>query len=1165
MSCSSPRIEDLFFAASERRDPATRAAYLDEACGTDTELRRRVEELLAAELEVGQFLESPAVTPKLETGPVAGLESSGDVIGPYTLVELIGEGGMGVVYLAEQTRPVRRKVALKIVKPGMDTKQVIARFEAERQALALMDHPRIARVIDGGVTQSGRPYFVMELVAGTPITEFCDREQLTIPRRLDLFILVCRAVQHAHQKGIIHRDLKPSNILVALQDGVPMPKIIDFGVAKAAGASLTERTQLTGIHQLIGTPLYMSPEQADLSTVDIDTRSDIYSLGVLLYELLVGATPFDSDTLRTAAFDDVWRIIRENEPTRPSTRLSGLGARLTTVSNQRGSDPRKLINSVRGELDWIVMKCLEKDRTRRYDTANGLARDLMRYLADQPVEACPPSLGYRLTKYARRNRAALAMATVVALALIAGTTISTWQAIRATGAEKRTAAALDEAKQQRLLAERHLYAALLRQVRQAIDLGQIEQAQAIVGEIGPRTDGHDPRDFACHYLSGLARREIIQLRSDGRALVDFALSPDGRTIATNDIEARIQLWDVATQRLRADLTGTSIQAWVPVFSPDGRRLVAIDVGRRDGQPGKHRRAVVWHTGSGRLLARLPTEPEAAGIYFAQFVSGHTLIINQDLGQRAACVLWSLEPDPAHPRRVGFYPEGRIITCVPGGCLIVRDGDRLRLLDPDSGARRGELPGAFPSDVGPWASSEDGQVLAAAVADRQVVVWDAATGREVDRYSTDSGPVQQILITPDGGSIAARDDTNGRIYLRHRSSRHSLTMQVDEPGRSRRWMRIAFSHDGQRLAVSSWGSPGGGLPVALWDVATGQRGKVCPASPPSGAPSRLAFTPDGRFLIVNASPAIKLWRLAPQRPIELIGHLDEVWSVTFSPDGRILASGSDDTEDDDTIKLWDPATGRLRGGWRTGEGTISSLAFSPDGQTLASAAFRPTANVKLWDVATGRLRATLEGHTDRVRGVAFSADGRSLASAGSDHTIRLWDTATGKGIATFAGHTDRVRMVAFSPGRGDLASASEDKTVRLWDLGTGQLKWTVRGPREYSAVAFSPDGSILAAADEGGDITLWNFVTGDRKSTIHSEHDELFALVFSPDGRILASAGSSRVIRLWDAVTGQELLALPGHAAQINSLAFSPDGRTLASCSHDGAVKLWSGAVERAPY
>src|SRR5205807_694134 len=336
----------------------------------------------------------------------------------YKLLEPIGEGGFGVVFLAEQTQPVRRKVALKVLKPGMDMRQVVARFEAERQALALMDHPNIARVFDGGETTGGRPYFVMELVKGIPITEFGDRNSLNVRERLGLFVHVCAAVQHAHQKGVIHRDLKPSNVLVTVQDGAPLVKVIDFGIAKALGQQLTDKTLFTGFAQMIGTPLYMSPEQAALSNVDVDTRSDIYSLGVLLYELLTGTTPFDKERLKEASYDEMRRIISEEEPPKPSTRISTLGQAATTVSAQRKSDPKRLSQLVRGELDWIAMKALEKDRNRRYETASAFAADVLRYLHDEPVLACPPSTWYRFRKLARRHKAALVGGAVVALVML---------------------------------------------------------------------------------------------------------------------------------------------------------------------------------------------------------------------------------------------------------------------------------------------------------------------------------------------------------------------------------------------------------------------------------------------------------------------------------------------------------------------------------------------------------------------------------------------------------------------------------------------------------------------------------------------------------------------------------------------------------------------------
>jgi tetratricopeptide (TPR) repeat protein/serine/threonine protein kinase len=419
---------EIFIAALHQRDPAERAAVLNRACGEDRALRDRVEALLGEQERLGSFLEEPAegaggtaavASPPGDATTAAAGEGPGTVIGPYKLLEQIGEGGFGIVFMAEQQQPLRRKVALKVLKPGMDSRQVIARFEAERQALALMDHANIAKVLDAGQTGSGRPYFVMDLVKGLPITAFCDQGRLKLRERLELFVHVCQAVQHAHQKGIIHRDLKPSNVLVTLHDGTPLVKVIDFGIAKALGQPLTDRSVFTGFAQMIGTPLYMSPEQAALSNVDVDTRSDIYALGVLLYELLTGTTPFDQGRFQEAGHDEMRRIIREEEPPRPSTRLSTLGQAATTAATQRQSDPRRLRQLLRGELDWIVMRALEKDRNRRYETASAFAADVQRFLHDEPVHACPPSAWYRVRKFTRRNQAGLAFAGLILFFLVA--------------------------------------------------------------------------------------------------------------------------------------------------------------------------------------------------------------------------------------------------------------------------------------------------------------------------------------------------------------------------------------------------------------------------------------------------------------------------------------------------------------------------------------------------------------------------------------------------------------------------------------------------------------------------------------------------------------------------------------------------------------------------
>ena len=432
----------IFLAALEIRTPEKRAGFIANACGTDVGLRQEVESLIRAheKMRDSRFLEdlgSQRISPTAEIG---------SQVGPYTLREQIGEGGMGVVFVAEQTEPVNRKVALKIIKPGMATKDVLARFQAERQTLAMMGHPHIAQVHDAGATESGLPYFVMELVRGVPITEFCDQREFTTEQRLRLFIDVCRAIQHAHQKGIIHRDIKPSNVLVTLHDDRPVAKVIDFGVAKAIDQELAQQTHYTRFAQMIGTPLYMSPEQAEMNTIDVDTRSDVYSLGVLLYELITGSTPFDRESFEQAGFDELRRMIREDDPPRPSQRVTTLEVQaLSTASHRRGVDGRQLKHSLRGDLDWISMKALEKDRTRRYETANELAADVQRLLSDEPVLAGPPSARYRFRKFAKRNKALVITSGIVAGVLLITTTISTSLAIWAHNAEDRARKQADAA------------------------------------------------------------------------------------------------------------------------------------------------------------------------------------------------------------------------------------------------------------------------------------------------------------------------------------------------------------------------------------------------------------------------------------------------------------------------------------------------------------------------------------------------------------------------------------------------------------------------------------------------------------------------------------------------------------------------------------------------
>jgi serine/threonine protein kinase len=581
---------------------------VEQACQGNAELRARLEELLQAHREAGSFLHERSVSRIATVDEPPLTEQPGNVIGPYKLLQQIGEGGMGIVYMAEQEHPVRRRVALKIIKPGMDSKQVIARFEAERQALAMMDHTNIAKVFDAGTIPgvreqesgvrehraegrsltpdsclltpgSGRPYFVMELVHGVPITQFCDENQLTPRERLELFVSVCQAIQHAHQKGIIHRDVKPSNVLVTMYDDKPVPKVIDFGVAKAIEQRLTEKTLFTQFGVLLGTFEYMSPEQADMNALGADTRSDIYSLGVLLYELLTGTTPLERERLREAALDELLRVIKEEEPPRPSVRLSS-SEELPKIAAARKTEPAKLSKLIRGEIDWIVMKCLEKDRSRRYETASGLARDVERYLHDEPVEACPPSAGYRLGKFVRKYRMLLTAATTIALLLLVGVMVSAWQAVRARIAEAGS--------------RRLSYIGSMGLVQAAWEDHNILRVRDLLAQ----TADFPERGFEWYYWQRLSRVEHLTLAGHKGGVTALAFAPDGRRLVTGVTDGTARVWDAASGHELFCLAGHRSEVTSVAYAPDGNWLMT---GSTDGT------ARIWDAAGGRQILMLQAQ------------------------------------------------------------------------------------------------------------------------------------------------------------------------------------------------------------------------------------------------------------------------------------------------------------------------------------------------------------------------------------------------------------------------------------------------------------------------------------------------------------------------------------------------------------------------------
>jgi serine/threonine protein kinase len=750
-------VKDILLEALEIEDAGLRAAFLSRVCGTDQALRQEVEELLSANAAAGQFLPEQPGSKAAESLLPAALrpittngtsfrsshERLGDRIGHYRLLQKIGEGGCGTVYLAQQEVPVRRKVAVKIIKLGMDTKQVVARFEAERQALALMDHPNIARVFDAGATETGRPFFVMELVRGIKITDYCDQNTLSARDRLGLFIQVCQAVQHAHQKGIIHRDLKPSNILVTVNDGMAVPKVIDFGIAKAIEGKLTDQTVFTALEQFLGTPAYMSPEQALMTSIDIDTRSDIYSLGVLLYELLTGNTPFDTRELLKAGLDEMRQVIREQEPARPSTRLSALtAADLGTVSHYRRTEAPKLMSLLRGDLDWIVMKCLEKDRTLRYETANGLATDVKRFLNGEAVVARPPSASYRLQKLVRRNKVLFTAAAAVTASLIFGLGLSTWlfiqerrarwelrqNAVAAAAVARNTLARYGTACGNRLADEGDFLGALpffvqALKLEQGVSLSE-QNHRLRIGALLEQC----PKINKMWFL-GAENLNGADLARDGRYLITAGTAGTAMLCDVSQ-DSEPQPWCHGTQ----EIEGVS-------FSPNGN-LVAISGKRFVQVYERTTHKLVWSDNPPDTIYSVRFSPDGSQLAAAGKDDHQGHVYLYDMMKDGHKTEFPTGSDGY--RWAAFSPDGkRLVTA----CL---DG-KSQVCDAETGMRI--FPLTHPAGVKSAEFSPDGRYIVTAGWDFEARIWDASTGELV--YPTLKNSDRLVMyasFTPDGRRV-----------------------------------------------------------------------------------------------------------------------------------------------------------------------------------------------------------------------------------------------------------------------------------------------------------------------------------------------------------------------------------------------------------------------------
>lgn len=1067
---------------------------IEEYVSKHPELADRIRDLFSAAIA----MEQPGVGVTFDFAPEK--ERVGATIGRYKLLERIGEGGFGVVYMAEQQQPIRRKVALKVVKPGFDTRQVIARFEAERQALALMDHENIAKVLDAGATESGRPYFVMELVHGVPITEFCDKNRLPTRERLKLFVEVCRAVQHAHTKGIIHRDIKPTNVLVTLHEGVPVPKVIDFGVAKATGQQLTEKTLFTNFAQMVGTPLYMSPEQAEMTGVDVDTRTDVYSLGVLLYELLTGATPLDNERLKRAAFDEVRRIIREEEPLRPSTRLSKMDDEALDISAaRRKSDPKQLDRLMRGELDWIVMKALEKERARRYETASAFAADVQRYLHDEPVEACPPSAWYRFRKFARRRKAAFSVVSGIALMVLVAVGMLAVSNVRVSGALERERRG---AYFQRIaLAEREWGANNLSGLEEL--LGQCPE---------------DLRDWEWHYLKRLRYGALPPLRHES-GVYNVAFSPDGQYLATATKDGFVRLWRAKT--------GQELRKWpahetnVPCvrFSPDGRYLATASWDLS---------AKVWDVPEvlqGEVQAprlRFEHTDPAMRLWSVAFSPDGQRLVSaggREAAEKGELKVWDLKTGQA-TLTLGFNWVVRYVQFSPSGRRIVGcSDDMVKVWDAQSG--REEVTCRDPhGNLQAVTFSPDGRRIAAVGGlfavhpDREIKVWDAQSGQEVLSLRGHVGGLRSVAFSPDGRRLASTGLDQTIKLWDSVSGQEILTLR----GHTDHVFCVAFSPDGHQLASASLDGT-----ARIWD-----------ATPPGSETGPEYLT--------------------------LRGHTGAVTDVAFNPtDEHTLASAGTDGK----VRIWDGSNGQEIGALTESPSDIRlRLAFSPDGRRLA-VAVGDRKEVIVWDIANAKEICRFSGHSAFALCVAFSPDGQHVASAGFDFVVRVWDAATGNELQALTGHEWPVHGVAFSPDGRHLASCSADTTVRIWDLITGQ-EIRVLEPKHGGRVqnlAFSRDGKFLASASWDRTIKVWDTETWKLVHNLRdSSGSAAQCLAFGRDSNRLAWGSADGTVKVWDG-PGTDTNVLRGHTSWVQAVAFSPDDKWIASASLDGTVKIWKAPAE----
>ncbi len=1097
-------IKAIFWKAVEKTDQADREAYLQKACAQDEEARAQVDELIKAHEQANGFLEgSEAASDITHLSPLR-VEAPGTVIGRYKLLEKIGEGGMATVFMAEQTQPFHRRVAFKIVKLGMDTKQVITRFEAERQALALMDHPNIAKVYDAGSTSTGRPYFVMELVRGIAITEYCDKNKLSTKKRLGLIVSACQAIQHAHQKGIIHRDIKPTNVLVSLHDGKPVVKVIDFGIAKAVNQRLTEQTLFTRFAQMVGTPQYMSPEQAEFNGLDVDTRTDIYSLGVLLYELLTGSTPLSGEELLSKGYAEMQRIIVEDEPEKPSTKLSVMGEAATEVAERREASPDHLTKLVSGDLDLIVMKSLEKDRTRRYDSAAELAADIDRHFKNEPVLARAPGLLYRMRKFVRRNRVLVISTILLVSVLLATSTISTLMYVEAERARVEEAAmklkaqeAESKEAEARQEAEREGENAKQGWERAEMELtaGNIERGrlfglnQNYLGEeIIWREFLRDPNsahafwaawEFYSHnptlatvsvpvekitdlalfpdetrlavsctegriLLMDLDTLRVFATLDRDEAVEALSLAPDGNTLAASYASGDICLWDLSSRAVSATLEGHQGTVWQLAHSPDGQRLASA---------GQDRSARVWDLETRTCVAVLD---------------------GQDRAVQGVC----------------FSPDG--------ATLVTVGVDRI-LLWSDLGAPPRALKSPPHRTAAYPCFSPDGQHLFVGSSDRSIRQYEVPSGRRLARLLPNNGSIRRVWVSADGTILYARGWWRTDRWRRGKSLR--LLDPVTEP------------------------HPGYG-----------------------GASSR-----DDRFLVSTGWKTVRIAETARDPGLRRLGgHAGRVAAV-LSRDGKFLASA----DVRGSVRLWDMKSGEVRQEWTDHQGQVLSLAFSPDGSQLASGGVDGT--VRLRDTHTDQSRILAEGAAGgTARGIDISPDGTLVGIACLDDVFRILKIEDGTLVTKIpTGGCDAICLRFLADGHS-VAVIPRDRTIRLWDLSGKQLaRFDCPEGSQPWTVEVSADGRKLVAGTWRGTVLVFDIPSQHLERVLKGHQGTVWMAGFVPQREDLVVSGAADgTVKLWSLALGRNLVTLEAFGGDTLTIQADPEGRHLIASGAGPDVLIW---------